>query len=130
MKKEDIFNNIRDNYYEDKELHIDVLKDLVGPIMPIFGILEVELTPGDNNHKILSFHDKDQADVTVVPEGINMSLQEYTDMCDMSCTPLILRLNKDNKVICVNHGVGFLTPANKNLILFLGHLIGKTIKGV
>lgn len=122
LKRKDFFKAIANDYFEERSITLEDLKKTISSVMPVFGKLEVEITE-ENDDKIFIFTDVDKADVAFIPEDCKLTEEQL----DMSCTLLKLIVQEDNKIQIVEHGLGMLTPANKEVILFLGSLIGKKI---
>lgn len=106
MDKQDFFNTVKDNYYKNQEITFTELYEMYKCIAPIFGTLRTEIEKSNDNTKII-FVDDDS---------------------DISTVSMTLYLNKKNIIEAVEHGLSIFTPANKDLILFYGSLIGKKIR--
>lgn len=125
MSIQDFFNAIRDGFY-DNNLSMDFggFKDMICGALPVFGTLATEITDKEDGGKMIILVDVDEADLIMTPNGIE---PEDVDT-DMTTTICILHLNKDNVIQIVSqHGMGMITPRNKDAHLLLASLIGKKI---
>lgn len=107
MNKQGFFNLVKDNYYENQETTLAEFCEMYNYIAPIFGTLKTETEKSNNSTKII-----------------------FIDEDDTSTVSMIMYLDKDNIIKTIEHGLSIFTPANKDLILFYGSLIGKKIKDV
>lgn len=123
MTRREYFNLIRDNYYIDRTFLLDNLKDMVRSVAPIFGELEVEIKDIDGGKEIF-FIDNDEGDIIIAPDEMDTS--EINT--DMSTVAFSLTVNENNIIDTVNSNMGFFTKANKDLLLFSGHLVGKKVE--
>lgn len=114
MNKQDFFNLVRDGYYEKQETTLEEFCEMYRYIIPIGGILKtkVELLEEDNTTTKITFIDEDIDN----------------DNNDMSGISMIIYLDENNIIKTIEHGLSIFTPANKDLVLFYGSLIGKEIK--
>jgi hypothetical protein len=125
MDKKEFYDRIKDVYFEDIEISFQNLKDMVCSCMPIFGKLEVRIDDDEENEfKVIYFHDIDSADCMFAPEGYEIK----TEDTNMNSIALELTINKQNIIQIINSSFLIITQANKYLILFLGSLIGKSIR--
>ena len=110
MNKQDFFNLVRDGYYEKQKIDIDEFCDMYSSISPIFGILKTEIEKLEDNTTKITFID-----------------EEINEVIDISSISMVIYLDEKNIVKAVEHGISIFTPANKDLVLFYGSLIGKKI---
>lgn len=123
MDNTNFYKAVAESYNDNLKCSLNGLKDMVIGAFPIFGELIVNIEDIKDGKK-MTFIDKDKANMVV---GGNISSLTEDDL-DMSAIALKITLDKNNKVTIVEHGVSFITPANKNLMLFLGSLVGKKIE--
>ena len=122
MERKIFFNKIREGYFEKLKCDFEQFKDMVCGAMPVFGRLEtdiIELKSG----KMIVFRDIDYAMFSIGPVGYEPTEEDL----DMSGTIMTLTLNTKNEILLVEHRIKLFTTANKESVLFLGSLIGKTI---
>lgn len=97
---------MKDNYYKNQETTLAELCEMYNYIAPIFGTLRTEIEKSNGNTKIIFVDDDD----------------------GVSTVSMTLYLDRKNIIEAVEHGLSIFTPANKDLILFYGSLIGKKIR--
>lgn len=124
MDKKEFFEKIKETYFEELTCDFEDFKTMLYGAIPVFGELETKITEKEDE-KIIVFRDIDSADAAFVSEGYKL---DESDL-DMSGTIMTLTLDKDNVIKLVeNNAGGLFTKANKDIVLFLGSLIGKKIK--
>lgn len=124
MDRKDFFKAVANDYFESRTVQFDGFTEMIKGVMPVFGELKTEITEQDGSRKkTIVFVDIDEADAVFAPAGYTPSKEDL----DMSTVLLKLTINTDGVIEIVEHGLGIFTPANKDLILFFGSLIGKII---
>lgn len=123
MTRQDFYNAIRDDFFENRTADFELFKSMVRGAAPIFGELKVEITEKEDGGKKIEFIDVDEAQFVLAPEGVD------TDEVDtsMTTTALIIHLDKENVIQVVEHGFKIFTRANKSSVLLYAGLIGKKI---
>lgn len=124
LTKKKFFERVAKDYFDDFTMNINDLSETIKSVAPIFGKLEVNIEELENGNKRVGFIDKDVADVVISSKSEEVDEKEL----DMSTRVLALTIDSNNSVKTVEHGISFLTPANKELILFFGCLINKKLE--
>lgn len=124
MTKEEFYKKIAEGYFDELSVTLDDFCQTLKCVHPVFGALKTKMEDKEDGNKELVFIDEDKADMVF---STNPDAKIDESLLDMSTIILKLIIDEDGKIIFVNHGVSFLTPANKDLILFLGSLINKKI---
>ena len=122
MNKQDFFNLVRDGYYEKQKINIDEFCKMYSSVTPIFGVLKTEIEKLEDNTTKITFIDEDICDYCINSKG-----EEVDEVIDMSSIAMVMYLDENNIINAVQHGMSMFTPANKDLALFCGSLIGKKI---
>lgn len=133
MNKKDLFNKIADTYYNQEKIELKDLTTAIKRIMPVFGEINLEINKTSYGYELRYL------DVDIVThvlrsdknsnEMIEVELTERESKMYSTTTRIIeLDLNMEGEVTSASCGMnGFFTKANKDLVLFVGNLIGKTI---
>lgn len=100
---------------------VEDLKKVLKRRLYIFGECVLEIEEQEDGKKI-KVVDKDIYDGYIDAKG-----KEVKDTIDMSTVPLVLYTNKENVIDFIEHRYGAFTKANKDSVLFVANLIGKTI---
>lgn len=133
MNRKDFFNKIADSYYAKEEITLEDLTTTIKRVMPVFGEINLEINKTSYGYELRYL------DVDIVThvlrsnknsnEMIEVELTEKESKMYSTTTRIIeLDLNMEGEVTSASCGMnGFFTKANKDLVLFVGNLIGKTI---
>ena len=133
MNRKDFFNKIADSYYAKEEIALEDLTTTIKRVMPVFGEINLEINKTSYGYELKYL------DVDIVThvlrsdknsnEMIEVELTEKESKMYSTTTRIIeLDLNMEGEVTSASCGMnGFFTKANKDLVLFVGNLIGKTI---
>lgn len=133
MNRKDFFNKIADSYYTKEEITLEDLTTTIKRVMPVFGEIDLELSRSSSGYE-LKYLDVD--DVTHIfktdknsDKMIEVELTAEERKLYSTTTRIIeLDLNIEGEVTSASCGInGLFTKANKDLVLFTGSLIGKTI---
>ena len=123
MTKKEFLNEIRDGYYELQTATLENFCQMFKKVHPIFGEQKTKIEKIEDGSTKISFIDEDIYDSCIDAKG-----EEINEVVDMSTVALTLYINEDNVVNTIEHGLSIFTPANKDLILFYGSLVGKRIE--
>lgn len=123
MSRQEFFNLVRDGYYKEQEVTLTEFCKMYSSVTPIFGVLKTEIEKLEDNTTKITFIDEDICDYCINSKG-----EEVDEVIDMSSISMVMYLDENNIINAVQHGMSMFTPANKDLALFCGSLIGKKIK--
>ena len=124
MTKEEFFKKTAEDYFDELFVPLDDFCQMLKIVCPVFGVLKTNIEDTEDGNKEIIFIDEDKVDAVF---STNSGEVMEESLLDMSSIILKLIIDKKGKVILVEHGIPFLTPANKELILFFGGLVNKRI---
>jgi|GEM_PF-6474041 len=122
MDKKVFFNEIKDNYFISQSCNLEDFKTMVCSVLPIFGELKTTIAI-DENEKIITFIDVDEADISFAPEDLVLTKEDL----DMTAIVFRLVINSKGVIIMVEHNMDIFTCINKEFVLFLSSIIGNKI---
>lgn len=136
MTKTEFYNNIAKTYFKPTEIKLNDLTIAIKKANPIFGELKLEIIEETSGY-ILKYLDEDIVTSVLKPDKntdgfIEVQLTDE-EIEKYSTTTRIITINTDlnGMITSASHGMnGFFTIANKDMVLFIGNLIGKTIIGL
>ena len=126
MERRIFFEQIKNSYFENLSSDFKEFKDTICAVMPVFGTVEIEYIRISEYEKIMIFKDIGEAMFVVGPEGYDVTLEDL----DMSGMILKITMDGENVIHLVEHGIRMFTPANKDIVLFLGSIIGKKLLNI
>ena len=100
---------------------VEDLKKVLKRYLHIFGECVLDIEEQEDGKKIKVI-DRDVYDSYIDANG-----KEVKDSIDMSTVSLVLYTDKANVINFIEHSYGAFTKANKDSVLFVANLIGKTI---
>lgn len=124
-RRKNFFERVASDYFNQTGCSLEAFESMLKTVFPVFGTLVHEINAMEDGYQ-LTFIDHHLCTNLLDANGEKNYLEE-NERFDQSTQLCVLHLNQEKVIQTVEHSIQLITPANKEMLLFYGNLVGKSL---